>query len=122
MAKKLTPKQVKFVEEYAKNGGNGVKAAMKAYDTDDYSTAGSIAVENLQKPAIRTITEQLYPIDKSLEVANNLHRLAVSAEDEKIQIEATKEWNNRALPKQEGGTTLNNFGQLLIQEREKYND
>lgn len=49
MAKKLTPKQAKFVEEYAKNGGNGTQAALKAYDTLDYSTASVIASENFTK-------------------------------------------------------------------------
>ncbi len=49
---KLTKKQRGFVKDYIKTG-NGVQSAMKNYDTDDYSTAGSIAVENLQKPAIQ---------------------------------------------------------------------
>lgn len=53
---KLTPKQRVFVQEYVDNRGNGTKAALKAYGTDDkpvaYSTAHSIASENLQKPSI----------------------------------------------------------------------
>lgn len=52
MAKKLTPKQVKFVEEYAKNGGNGVKAALKAYDTLDYRVAAVISSENFTKDIV----------------------------------------------------------------------
>ena len=50
MARKLTKKQTEFVEEYAKTG-NGVQAALKAYDTD-YNTAGVMANENLKKPKI----------------------------------------------------------------------
>lgn len=49
---KLTPKQEKFVVEYAKNGGNGTKAALAAYDTDNYGVANQIAHENLKKPTI----------------------------------------------------------------------
>jgi len=52
MSRKLTPKQKVFTEEYVKNGGNGTKAALKAYDTTDISTASSIASENLTKPDI----------------------------------------------------------------------
>ena len=51
--KRLTPKQDKFVQEYAKNGGNGTKAALVAYDTVDENTAHVIASENIQKPTIR---------------------------------------------------------------------
>ncbi len=48
-----TPKQKAFAAEYSENGGNGVKAALEVYDTDDYSTANQIAVENLQKPIVQ---------------------------------------------------------------------
>lgn len=51
MAKRLTKKQREFVNEYVETG-NGVQAALKAYDTTDYGTANAIATENLQKPAI----------------------------------------------------------------------
>ena len=39
------------MKDYVKTG-NGVKSALKNYDTDDYATAGVIAVENLEKPKI----------------------------------------------------------------------
>ena len=52
MSKRLTTKQKAFAEEYVKNGGNGTKAALKAYNTTDISTASSIACENLTKPDI----------------------------------------------------------------------
>ena len=51
--KRLTPKQDKFVKEYSSNGGNGVKSALQAYDTDDYNTANQISIENLQKPTVQ---------------------------------------------------------------------
>lgn len=58
----LTKKQRGFVKDYVETG-NGVKAALNNYDTDDYNTANAIAVENLQKPAIQnailSIAEQI---------------------------------------------------------------
>jgi len=47
----LTLKQRIFVKEYIEHR-NGVKAALIAYDTGDYNTAGMIASENLKKPKI----------------------------------------------------------------------
>lgn len=118
---KLTAKQAEFVKEYVKTK-NATKSALKTYDTDDYDTAAQIGAENLKKPQIRTITEQLFSLDKTAQVVDNLHRLAISAEDEKIQIEATKEWNSRAIPKQEGTGTINNFGQMIMQQKDKYSE
>ena len=53
MLRKLTLKQKAFIEEYLTNGGNGVKAAERAEYKGCYNTLGSIAVENLQKLAIK---------------------------------------------------------------------
>lgn len=47
----LTLKQRIFIKEYIEHR-NGVKAALLAYNTRDYSTAGMIASENLKKPKI----------------------------------------------------------------------
>lgn len=56
----LTKKQKGFVKDYVETG-NGVQSALNNYDTDDYSTAGAIASENLNKPkvinAIKSIAE-----------------------------------------------------------------
>lgn len=121
VAKKLTPKQAKFVEEYAKNGGNGTQAAMKAYNVKDESVAKVVASENLTKPNIRTITEQLFSLDKTQQVVDNLHKLSISAEDQKIQVDATKEWLSHAVPK-EKGNTFNNFGTVVAEMKDKYAD
>ncbi len=56
----LTIKQAGFVKEYIENGGNGVQAALSIYDTKDYRTANTIAVENLQKPAIQEAIEDIF--------------------------------------------------------------
>ena len=118
---KLTPKQKIFVEEYVKNKGNGTQAALKAYDTDDYNTAHAIAVDNLQKPTIRTITEQLFPIEKTQQVVDNLHKLSISAEQEETQVKATKEYLDRALPKSDNPVNAN-FVQINNNLGSKYAD
>jgi len=59
---KLSKKQKGFVKDYVETG-NGVKSALKNYDTDDYNVANQIAIENLQKPTIQkeilSIAEQI---------------------------------------------------------------
>ncbi len=40
---KLKQKQKAFISEYVANGGNGVQAALRVYDTEDYNTANQIA-------------------------------------------------------------------------------
>ncbi len=66
----LTKKQKGFVEDYIETG-NGTQAALNNYDTDDYSTAGNIASDNLKKPkivnAINSIAERI-PEDKLVKV------------------------------------------------------
>lgn len=51
MARGLTKKQRGYVNDVA-DGVPGVKAVLNHYDTTDYSTAGNIASENLEKPKI----------------------------------------------------------------------
>lgn len=58
MARQLTKKQRKFVNEYA-DTGNGTKAALKSYDTESEEVAAVIAVENLSKPKIRAELQNL---------------------------------------------------------------
>ena len=69
-ASTIYPKERKFIEEYIKTQ-NGVNSALKAYNTDDYSTAGSIASENLQKPKIRAEIERLLS-ENSVEIRDIL--------------------------------------------------
>lgn len=58
MAKTLTKKMRGFANDYA-DTGNGVRSALKNYDTTDYLTANQIAVENLQKPIIQEELKKL---------------------------------------------------------------
>lgn len=72
----LTKKQKGFVKDYIETG-NGVQSALNNYDTDDYSTAGNIASDNLNKPkiqiAIKSIAESIPDellVEKHLELLN----------------------------------------------------
>lgn len=50
--RRLSKKERTYIKEYVESG-NGTQAALKAYDTDDYNTAGAISSENLKKPRIQ---------------------------------------------------------------------
>ena len=54
----LTVKETIFIKEFVKNGGNKTRAALKAYNTDDYQMAAVIGYKNLMKPRIRNIVEE----------------------------------------------------------------
>ena len=58
--KKLTEKEKTLVKEYAKNGGNGTEAALKAYKTKSRKQASTIAAKELKKTTVQT------PQDKEL--------------------------------------------------------
>lgn len=60
MSKGLTKKQKGFVKDYLETG-NGVESALANYDTTDYSTAGAIASENLNKPKIVNAIQEALP-------------------------------------------------------------
>lgn len=60
MADRLTKKERGFVKDYIKTG-NGTQSALKNYDTVDYSTAGNIASENLNKPKIINAIQEALP-------------------------------------------------------------
>ena len=62
---KLTKKQKDFADKYLETG-NGTKAALEVYDTDDNNTAGVIGYENLRKPKIIAYTEEHVATAKSL--------------------------------------------------------
>lgn len=86
---KLTFKQRQFIEEYIANGGNGQKAALAAYNTQDSNTARAIASENLIKPNIQGYIQsqsQKHEITEGL-VLEKL-RLAIDSEDPVIMLKA----------------------------------
>ncbi len=95
----LTKKQKVFVKEYVKTE-NGTQSALKAYDTKDYSTAGNIASENLNKPKIvavlKTLAERIpddLVIEKHIALLNKTEKKYNSDGDlvsEEIDVQAVK--------------------------------
>ncbi len=78
---KLKQKQKAFIAEYVANGGNGVQAALRVYDTEDYNTANQIARDNLQKPTImREIEKQMTDTGLTVKKALNANKDAYDAE------------------------------------------
>jgi len=75
---KLKQKQKAFIAEYVANGRNGVQAALKVYDTEDYNTANQIARDNLQKPTImreieKHMTDTGLTVKKALNAINDAY-------------------------------------------------
>lgn len=58
MKKSLTQKQLKFIYEFVKNGGIAVRAALVAYDTENYKSASKLADSNLKNDYIRKTIEK----------------------------------------------------------------
>jgi len=78
---RLKQKQKAFIAEYISNGQNGVQAALKVYDTEDYNTANQIAIDNLQKPTIkREIDKQMNDTGLTVKKALNAINDAYDAE------------------------------------------
>lgn len=99
-----TKKQQIFIDEYVATG-NGTKAALKAYDTEDNMTAASIANENLNKPYIEDI------VAKRLQDAKNMiYTLSQTSEKDEIKLRASQDIVDRiegkALQKIQQDTTL----------------
>lgn len=90
MKSKLTKKQKEFADEYLATG-NGTQSALKAYDVNNAKTASVVASENLNKPSIIQYLEENARV-----VANNIVRLAISAESEQVQLAAGKDVLDRA--------------------------
>ncbi len=73
--RRLSKKQRGFIRDYIETG-NGTKSALNNYDTEDYKTAGVIAVENLAKPSI------INAIDEALsdELLAKVHKEGLEAQ------------------------------------------
>ena len=57
--RRLTLKERAVVKEYVANGGNGTKAVLKVYNTDDPLVAGTMAPEILARPRVQTEIERI---------------------------------------------------------------
>jgi len=120
---KLTLKQAKFVRGIAE-GNTNTEAALRAYDTEDYGVAASIATENLNKPEIQ------HAIDIAMVKLNITPERAIKPIDDALNnddVEIRLKGSDRALKlmgiaNRQGGDTINNFGQMLLQQKGKYDD
>ena len=87
---KLTNKQKGFADDVIE-GHNATVAAIKNYDTDDYSTASSIGNENLNKPDIRTYIEGL-----GKGAISRIEKMSRTAKNEQVKLSANKDIADRA--------------------------
>lgn len=90
MARQITKKQKGFINDYLETG-NGVLAALNNYDTTDYSTAGTIAWENLKKPAIQQKIQ-----DAAEEAFEQMKNLSKASDSDNVKFSATKDILDRA--------------------------
>lgn len=94
MSRRITKKQKAFADSYIETG-NGMQAAIKAYNITDNKpynpTARMIASDNLTKP---NVIEYLQGI--SYRVATHIEKLAFGAESENVQVVASKDILDRA--------------------------
>ena len=121
---KLTMKQAKFVKGIAE-GKTQTDAALEAYDTDSYDVAKVIASENITKPNVKEA------LDLAMEKLNLTPERVLKPIDDALNDDDVKTrlmGTDRALKvmsfgnKQAGGDTINNFGNMLLEQRSKYSD
>ena len=119
---KLTMKQAKFVKGIAE-GKQQREAYKEAYDTKGTKEVVDVQASQLMdNPKIQTALQELFGLEQTKQVVQNVHKLAISANDEKVQLEASKEWLNRVIPKTELGNGVNNFIQINTMKGDKYAD
>jgi phage terminase small subunit len=90
MARTITPKQKKFADLIL-DGKPKVQAALAAYDTKDYKTASVIGAENFEKPRVLE-----YLAQHAEAVASNMVKLALTAKNQQVQVNAGKDVLDRA--------------------------
>lgn len=122
---KLTVKQAKFVRGIAE-GKTNTQSVIDAYDIeskDIENVASSIAAENLRKPTIQEAIE-LARVKLNITPERVLKPIddALNDEDVKTRLMGT----DRALKLmgvgKESGNTINNFGTIVAEMRDKYSD
>lgn len=91
--RKITYKQKQFVKAYVELGGNGTRAALKAFDIKDNNpvTANAVATEYLQKPLVRELLESY-----AVPIVEHVRTLATNARSEYVQLEASRDILDRA--------------------------
>jgi hypothetical protein len=115
MSKKLTPKQINFVKGVAE-GKTQREAYMEAYDSSGSIESIDVQASQLAaKEEIQDAIQELFGLEDTKTIVKQVHKLAISANDEKVQLEASKEWLNRAIgnSKQNGATIIFNQGDVV---------
>lgn len=124
---KLTPKQAKFVRGIAE-GKTNTQAVIEAYDIeskDIENVASSIAAENLRKPTIQDAIE-LARVKLNLTPERALKPIDDALNDDDLEMRL--KGSDRALKlmgianRDKTGDTINNFGQMVVQQKDKYAD
>ena len=121
MAKRLTYKQREFVANYIKLK-NGTKAALKAYETNDYETANAISVENLQKPSIQEAIETaMVKMNLTPERAVKPIDEALNHEDLEMRLKGSDRGLKIMGVGKDGGTKVNiNFNNVASKDRDEF--
>ena len=103
----MTSKQKVFTKELAKNGGNKVQAALKAYDTDNYKAASVIADHNLKNPDIQSALKmELKKQNITLERAVQPISEALNDEDIDVRLKGSDRALKLLLPKEKSSVDL----------------
>lgn len=136
---RLTTKQAKFVKGIAE-GKPAYKSALEAYDTTDPNVANAIAVENLQKPTVKDAIEKemsrqgltmdkiIAPVTKALTATKKIYTENGAVDTGEDDIEMQLKGHDRAVKlmnfgqKKDEGNTINNFGQMIVTQKDRYND
>lgn len=121
---KLTTKQAKFVKGIAE-GKTNTQAVIEAYDIeskDIENVASSIAAENLRKPTIQDAIE-LARVKLNLTPERALKPIDDALNDDDLEMRL--KGSDRALKlmnigNKSDGNTINNFGQMVVQAKDKY--
>lgn len=117
---KLTTKQAKFVKGIA-DGKTNTDSALEAYDTNSYETAAVIATENLKKPNIQDAIE-LARVKLNLTPERALKPIDDALNDDDLEMRL--KGSDRALKlmgiANRDNSTINNFGQMVVQAKDKY--
>lgn len=79
MRKRPTLKQRLFVQEYVKNGGNGVQAAAKTSNGKNYNTLKTYAKKSLRSPIVQEEIEKLLN-EAGLSRRSTIRKLSLAAD------------------------------------------
>lgn len=111
-----TAKQKKFADKYLETG-NGRQSVIGVYDVKSPEVADVIASENLRKPKVIEYME-----DNAEPVARNMVKLALSADSESVQFQASKDILDRAgfKPVEKSQSVVMNLtGEIGMTDKEK---